>query len=191
MADGRASISVPDGALGGPGAAHSARIAVPGGNGAAGVLLPEGALEGPGAAHAARIDVTRALYYIVEAVAAGTAELMDFHSDDYVSGDVTAYLGGGHWDLQEAEAEIAVAAGTASILVVSASVAPTPGTFVYTLRRDGADTGLTVTLTGSETEKAITTNVSYTQLQKMSLKLVRSGSAPKAKHGAALKFTPS
>lgn len=195
VADGRAGITVPRKLLTSPGQSHSGGVIVPaGGNGRAGALVLRSGLVPPGQSHAGRIatEADVGVYYFVEPLA-GVGEVVKFHTGTLV-GNGTYYLLDGAFDTDEAEARSASVAGTAAILTVFHSLSDLGGaSAVFTLRREGADTGLTKSLTGVTFRDSASLNVSYTALQWRSLKLVISGMAAgaRAKFGAELKFTPA
>ena len=107
------------------------------------------------------------------------------------AGNATLFIGSGGLSVAEADVEVAVnRAGSASLLWVVTSVAPgVGGTFTYTLRKNGVDTGLTVTLSGSTRigGSAATPAISYNQGDRFSIKLVTAGAA-RAFHNWSLKY---
>lgn len=106
----------------------------------------------------------------------------------------TVYLGTSAADATESNAQLTLtSAGTISNLVVSAVLAPgTSETFVYTLRKNGADTALTCTVSGdsiSATDSAHSVSVGVGD--KIDVKLTVSGSAAPTAHDAAVRFIAS
>lgn len=75
--------------------------------------------------------------------------------------------------------QIVAGVGTYTRITVVASVAFTTDTFTYTVRKNGVDTGLTVTLAASATSATGTGSVSVVDGDRISIKVVQSGSEVK------------
>ena len=127
----------------------------------------------------------------VTSVIAGVAGLMQFRAVK-IPGGLTFYMDPNGGDSDIAEARDVVAQGTAGKLVVEAAAAPGTGeTFTYMVLKNGIATGLTVTLSNSQTKDSIATDVAFADEDDLALRLVTSSGAAQVKHKATIKFTPA
>lgn len=124
------------------------------------------------------------------ATTAGTRRQINFGTGATVAAGATVYMAIGIFNsATEGQANGVVPyALTAKNLYVKALAAPVGvETFVYTLRKNGSDTALTVTITGSNTTGNDTTHtVSFAAGDLIDLKLITSASAAVTYHNAVI-----
>lgn len=110
-----------------------------------------------------------------------------------ISSGQTVYLGGNTFNATEATAGPSPlpVAMTVSQLRVVGSVAPGSGqSFVFTVRKNGSDTAQTATIADTDTAAADTSNsVSFAAGDRISIKVVASGSAAGSTLSAAVRLT--
>lgn len=104
-----------------------------------------------------------------------------------IAGTATVYVAA-YADQTEGDVQVALPACTLTNLNVRRSVGT--GSTVYTVRKNGSDTALTVTLTGATTTGSSGASVSFAAGDLFSLKIVASGGA-EAYHSYGVTATPA
>lgn len=104
-----------------------------------------------------------------------------------IGGNATIYVGA-FADQTEGDAQVALPACTLTNLNVRRSVGA--GTTTYTVRKNGSDTALTVTLSGSTTTGSSGASVSFAAGDLFTVKIVASGGAS-AYHSYGVTATPA
>jgi hypothetical protein len=96
-----------------------------------------------------------------------------------ISPGTTAYIGVG-WSITESKAEfLMLCAGNVTDFGISIGAQPLgTGSIVATLRKLGADTALTVTLSGSEQSEYVSGSVSFAKGDRAAIKAVLSSDVP-------------
>ena len=124
-----------------------------------------------------------------EPAPATDAEMSAFSTEMQVSAAGTYYIGPGGVSSSESVVEFPMVAGVCTKLAALDEVVG--GTRVYTLRKNGADTALTVTLSGSTQTASVTGSVTFADGDRASIKLVKSAGAQVSRHAVSLKHAPA
>lgn len=104
-----------------------------------------------------------------------------------IAGTATVYLGA---FMDETEADVQVALPACSLADLNVRRSAGTGTTVYTLRKNGSDTAMTVTLSGATTTGSVAGPVSFAAGDLFSLKIVATGGAT-AYHSYGVTATPA
>lgn len=107
-------------------------------------------------------------------VQTGEKDLLFGSSGFDVSGTATVYIGASI-DTIESRVQIPMPECTLKELRVLTSVAPGAGTLVYTVRKNGVDTSMTATISGSGFSSTHVTDVAFAAGDKFSLELEANG----------------
>lgn len=88
-------------------------------------------------------------------------------------------------------AEVPLPAGTIKELFVESTLPPGVGeTFTYEIYVNGSGTGITATISGTETSASVSSNLSLTAQDLFVLKLTTSAGSSQTKHKYTVKYTP-
>lgn len=104
-----------------------------------------------------------------------------------VKSGTTVYLATG-LSTNEADVWVPLSAGTALELQVGVDQDAGAGSYVATLRKEGADTALAVTLTGTTRKGSSSGAVAFAGGDRLAIKLVPSGGAPDAYVNVSIKY---
>ena len=159
------------------GAARTGRIS-PAGSASGGVVL---LLVGTG-----RIVTTTPWYY--EPVANGRKVPLMFGTIFKLRTGSDVYLGESGMSTNEDDVLLAMPAGTALELTMTASAQPGAGRYALTLRKEKADTAMVIELTGTTRKGSSSIEIPYADLDWLSMHLQSLDGAPDAVINVALKF---
>lgn len=122
---------------------------------------------------------------------AGDEQALMFSTITLLGSGKTVYFGAGGISTVESEVAFGISAGAALELVVTSSVEPGAGRYRVTVRKNGTDTAMMVTLTGNGEANTVgsnATSVPFAAKDKYSMLLESLDGAPDAVINAALKY---
>lgn len=91
-----------------------------------------------------------------------------------VDANSTVYIGA-VVDVASAAVEIPLSARTVSNLIVACSIAPSPGTYTYTVMKNGVATSITCSISGSGVSSSSSNSVAFLSGDKFCVRVVTSG----------------
>ena len=170
-------VDVDDRALVRPGAAIAPYADSPvGGRPSAAVLAESELWSRSGRSYAPRADDS--VFVLVVASPTTKGLLIVLGSITRITANATGYIGSNGYSMTRERVRFPVPAGTAKEFQVGVYDQPGAGSYVFTVTKNGVDTGLTVTLTGSQTRGSIVADVAFSAGDWVDVKAVASGAAP-------------